>query len=211
MKKVFAKTKNVKNFISCQAIKKAIYESLDDLGDIDKHLNVRDRIEKALLVGSNIDDLGMNAYSNDEIIKRVSARQKDEEIIRYKVGWEEFDSIFGGFGAGELFTFGGPAHSGKSMYLVNIGAGLLLNKKNSENTGENCSFGSSKTSMKEFLNKSNNSVKINKQTTSFKGLQDLFKFKDMSMFIFVTFSVCNYLTSILHVNQILNINILASY
>ena len=121
---------SVKNFISCQALKRAVCESLDDLGDIDKHLNVRDRIEKALLVGSNIDDLGMNAYSNDEIIKRVSARQKDEEIIRYKVGWEEFDSIFGGFGAGELFTFGGPAHSGKSMYLVNIGAGLLLNKKN---------------------------------------------------------------------------------
>lgn len=120
----------VKDFISCQALKKAIYESIDDLGDINRHLNVKDRVEKALNVCANLEDLGVNAYSPDEVLKRWQRRLEGNEIKRISTGWAEFDKIFGGYGCGEVFTFMGPAHSGKSMYLINAGANALLQKKN---------------------------------------------------------------------------------
>jgi len=121
---------NVRNFIQCQAIKKAIIDSLDDLGDINKHYNVKNRIEDALTVGSSLDDFGLDVYNDDEILSRWKKRKEDREIPRISTGWNKFDQIFGGYGAGELFTFTGPAHSGKSMYLVNAGANILLQKKN---------------------------------------------------------------------------------
>ena len=123
-------TNKVKDFISCQALKKAIYESIDDLGDVKNHLNVKKRIEEALNVCANLDDLGINAYSKDEILKRWRKRSEHVEIKRISTGWTEFDKIFGGYGSGELFTFLGPANAGKSMYLVNAGANILLQKKN---------------------------------------------------------------------------------
>jgi len=121
---------NVRNFISCQAIKKAVIESLDDLGDIKKHLNVKDRIEKALTIGASLDDFGVDVYNDDEILNRWMRRKNDAEVKRVSTGWGKFDQIFGGYGVGELFTYMGPAHSGKSMYLVNAGANILLQKKN---------------------------------------------------------------------------------
>jgi len=121
---------SVRNFISCQALKRAVVESLDDLGDIKKHLNVKDRIEKALMVGAALDDFGVDVYDDEEILNRWMRRKEDNEIRRISTGWSKFDQIFGGYGAGELFTFMGPAHSGKSMYLINAGANILLQKKN---------------------------------------------------------------------------------
>jgi len=119
-----------KNFISCQAIKRAVYESLDDLGDISKHQRVKERIEKALTIGAALDDFGVDVYDDNQIIERWLRRQENNEIKRISTGWAKFDNIFGGYGCGELFTFMGPAHSGKSMYLINAGANLLLQKKN---------------------------------------------------------------------------------
>ena len=121
---------NVRNFISCQAIKKAVYESLEDLGDIGKHQNVKERIEKALTVGASLDDLGMDVYNDDEILDRWIRRTENSEVKRIDSGWSRFNNTFGGFGVGELFTFMGPAHCGKSMYLVNVGANCLLQKLN---------------------------------------------------------------------------------
>jgi len=121
---------NVRNFISCQAIKKAVYESLDDLGDIAKHQNVKDRIEKALTIGASLDDLGMDVYDDDEILDRWIKRKEQSDVKRIDSGWTWFNEVFGGYGEGELFTFMGPAHSGKSMYLVNVGANCLLQKLN---------------------------------------------------------------------------------
>jgi len=121
---------NVRNFIQCQAIKKAIIDSLDDLGDINKHYNVKNRIEDALTVGSSLDDFGINAYDDDEILNRWKKRKENTDVPRISTGWNKFDQIFGGYGVGELFSYTGPAHSGKSMYLVNAGANTLLQKKN---------------------------------------------------------------------------------
>lgn len=120
----------VKNFIACQVLKKAIEESIDDLGSPDKHNNVRERIEKALIVGASLDDYGIEVYDKDEILKRWQRRKEGVEIERLPSLWSRFDNIFGGFGAGEVFTFMGAAHSGKSMYLINVGANAALQKKN---------------------------------------------------------------------------------
>lgn len=121
---------SIKNFISCQALKRAIIESMEDLGNPKKHNNVKERIEKALTIGAALDDFGVDVYEGEEILKRLKRRKENKEIPRIPSGWETFDNIFGGFGVGEIFTFMGPAHSGKSMYLVNVGANLLLQKKN---------------------------------------------------------------------------------
>lgn len=121
---------NIRNFISCQALKRAVCESIDDLGDPKKHPNVKDRIEKALTIGASLDDFGIDAYNDEEILNRWQRRKDKQEIPRISTGWEKFDQIFGGFGIGEVFTFTGPAHSGKSMYLINVGANVLLQKKN---------------------------------------------------------------------------------
>lgn len=120
----------VKNFISCQVLKRAIEDSIDDLGYPEKHNNVRERIEKALVVGAALDDYGVEVYENEEIIKRWQRRKEGVEIERLHSMWSRFDSIFGGFGAGEVFTFMGAAHSGKSMYLINVGANAAIQKKN---------------------------------------------------------------------------------
>ena len=100
---------NVRNFISCQSIKKAIYESIDDLGDINKHQFVRERIEKALLVGASLDDLGTEIYEDESILTRWQRRSENVEIQRISSGWSRFDSIFGGFGGGEIFFFYGAS------------------------------------------------------------------------------------------------------
>lgn len=121
---------SIRNFISCQALKRAIYESIDDLGDPKKHPNVKERIEKALTIGASLDDFGIDAYNDEEILNRWQRRKNKQEIPRISTGWTKFDQVFGGFGIGEVFTFTGPAHSGKSMYLVNVGANVLLQKKN---------------------------------------------------------------------------------
>lgn len=121
---------SIRNFISCQALKKAIYESIDDLGDPKKHYNVKERIEQALTIGASLDDFGVDVYDDEEIVNRWLRRKENREIPRISTGWAKFDEVFGGFGVGEVFTFAGPAHCGKSMYLVNVGANVLLQKKN---------------------------------------------------------------------------------
>lgn len=119
-----------KNFVSCQALKKAIYESLNDLGDISKHVNVKDRIEKALTIGATFNDLGIDVYDDETIINRWKMRKENKDVKRLLCGWNKFNTIFGGFGVGELFTFAAPANAGKSMYLINVGADMLLSKLN---------------------------------------------------------------------------------
>lgn len=121
---------NVKSFVSCQALKQAILDSIEDLGDVGKHLHVKDRVEKALQVCAGLEDLGVNVYDIDEVASRWVRRLQGNEVVRFSTNWSEFDKTFGGYGCGEVFTFAGPAHSGKSMYLVNAGANLLLQKKN---------------------------------------------------------------------------------
>lgn len=121
---------SVKNFIQCQALKNAILESIEDLGDVNKHLKVKERVEEALQVCAGLEDLGVNVYDFDEVVNRWDRRANNSEVKRYSTGWTEFDKIFGGYGIGEVFSFMGPANSGKSMYLINAGANLLLQKKN---------------------------------------------------------------------------------
>ena len=121
---------SVKDFISCQELRNAILESFDDLGDVNKHPNIKNRIEKAIHICDSLEDLGTDVYDVESVVERWARRLQGNEVKRYSTGWEGFDKIFGGYGCGEVFTFMGPAHSGKSMYLINAGANLLLQKLN---------------------------------------------------------------------------------
>ena len=117
---------SMSEFIQCQELKKAIMSSLDDLGDVDKHQQISTRISDALLVGTKLEDLGSDTYSAKSIADRYKARKENKAIKRIPTRWAVFDSIFGGLGNKELFSFLGPSHSGKSMFLINLGVNLLL-------------------------------------------------------------------------------------
>lgn len=121
---------SLSNFIQCQALKKAIVESIDDLGDVDKHEGIKGRIEDALAIATKIEDLGTDAYTKESIIERIRDRRENVDIVRLPFGWENMDLAFGGLGEGEIFSFIGPAHSGKSMFLINVGVNQLIQKKN---------------------------------------------------------------------------------
>lgn len=121
---------SLSNFIQSQALKKAIIDSLDDLGDVEKHEAIKERIEEALTIAAKIEDLGIDAYSKESIIERIRDRKNDTDIPRIPFHWSNMDKVFGGLGIGEIFSFIGPAHSGKSMFLVNVGVNLLLQQKN---------------------------------------------------------------------------------
>lgn len=118
------------DFIQCQCLKKAIVDSLDDLGDVEKHFDIKERIEDALNVANKLEDLGTDAYNREKVIERIRDRIDNVDIVRLPFMWDEMDKAFGGLGIGEIFSFIGPAHSGKSMFLVNVGANLLLQEKN---------------------------------------------------------------------------------
>ena len=120
----------ISDFIQSQALKKAIIDSLEDLGDVEKHHKIKDRIEDALNIVHKLEDLGTEVYSKESIIDRIRDRKNDADIIKIPFRWNNMDKIFGGLGIGEVFSFIGPSHSGKSMFLINAGVNLLLQNKN---------------------------------------------------------------------------------
>lgn len=121
---------SLSDFIQCQALKKSIVESLDDLGDVEKHEKIKERITEAMSIGDKMEDLGIDAYDKASIISRIRDRRDDKDIVRTPFRWHQMDQIFGGTGDGELFSFIGPSHCGKSMFLVNAGVNYLLQKLN---------------------------------------------------------------------------------
>jgi hypothetical protein len=96
-----------------------------------KEDEIKNRIEKSLLLGTSVNDLGIEAYKKEIIIERFTKLKNNDYIIRKQFGYPTLDKIFeGGVANGEIFSFIGPSHSGKSMFLVNMGANLMLNKYN---------------------------------------------------------------------------------
>lgn len=122
---------SVKNFIKAQAMKQTVLDSLDDLGIAEKHQDFMSKVESVMMMIPEEDDLGVDVYALDEVKERWKARKEGKEIKRLPTGWEEIDKSFqGGVGPGEVLSFFGPANSGKSMYLINVGANMIINKKN---------------------------------------------------------------------------------
>jgi len=121
---------SISKFIQCQELKKAIVSSLDYLGDIEKHDKIKEKISEAINIGEKMEDLGVEVYSKDSILQRIEDRKNNTEIQRLSFRWHNMDAIFGGAGIGELFSFIGPSHSGKSMFLINVGVNFLLQRYN---------------------------------------------------------------------------------
>lgn len=121
----------IKNFIQCQSLKKAILESIDNLGNIEKHNEIKNKIEDALTITTDIEELGTEAYKKENIIERFKRLKENDFIPRKAMNFPILDKIFdGGVANGEIFSFIGPSHSGKSMFLVNVGYNMLIQKYN---------------------------------------------------------------------------------
>lgn len=121
----------IKNFIQCQSLKKAILESIDDLGNIEKHTEIKNKIENALTLTTDIEELGIEAYKKENIRERFKKLKENDFIPRKAFNFPILDEIFdGGIANGEIFSFIGPSHSGKSMFLVNVGSNMLFQKYN---------------------------------------------------------------------------------
>lgn len=121
----------IKNFIQCQSLKKAILESIDNLGNIEKHNEIKNKIEDALTITADIEELGTEAYKKENIIERFKRLKENDFIPRKAMNFPILDKIFdGGVANGEIFSFIGPSHSGKSMFLVNVGYNMLIQKYN---------------------------------------------------------------------------------
>lgn len=118
-------------FVQHQAMKKSILESINDLSDIEKYPKIKERIETALTIGTDIYEMGIDAYNDQEIINRHKSRLEHTDYKRVTTGFTKLDeALDGGLSEGDLFTFLAPAKAGKSMFLVNIGAAALLEKMN---------------------------------------------------------------------------------
>jgi replicative DNA helicase len=122
---------NVMIFVQHQAMKKSIIESIQDLSEIEKYPKIKERIEEALSVGTNICDMGTVVYDEEEILNRHKSRLEHTDYLKIPIGFQKLDEVLdGGLAEGDLFTFLAPAKAGKSMFLVNVGAKALLEQKN---------------------------------------------------------------------------------
>jgi len=107
------------------AMRHAILESVDDLekGDFD---SINERVGKALRVGDDLADLGMDYFEEAEERTKMYALGTDG-IRRVPTGLSGLDKVLkGGLGDGELGVVIAPPNRGKSFALTNIGAGALL-------------------------------------------------------------------------------------
>lgn len=121
----------VKEFVGHQELKKAIVESVELLEDNNNFPTILEKVQNAIAISEGVDDLGYNAYEIESINERSRERVNAKEKIFSPIGFKELDNYLnGGIIQGELFTFLGPAKSGKSQFLVNVGTNFLLRKKN---------------------------------------------------------------------------------
>jgi replicative DNA helicase len=122
---------SVIGFAKHQAMKEAIILSMNKLEDPNNYPEILENIQKALSVGSMIEDIGTIGYDVKQVKERFISRNSNTDIKRIPTGFSELDHVLGGgIGSSEFGTIAGTAKSGKSTFLVNIGANILLLKKN---------------------------------------------------------------------------------
>ena len=107
----------VVTFAREQAAKLAVLESLDDIehGDLTK---VRDRIDAASKIGSDVGDVGLSVKGDaDKWLYDALTDKVPTGMIHLDIAMD------GGLAPGELGIFLSPPNYGKSMALVNAGYG----------------------------------------------------------------------------------------
>lgn len=118
----------VKKFARRQYLKIAISEALDNLAqneeaDLER---VRQRIDEAILVDSKNPEESYDYFKDP--YKRVH-QENTEERIATKMSWELDRALEGGLAPGEIGIVVAPTGVGKTLFLVNIGYGALIQGK----------------------------------------------------------------------------------
>jgi len=107
------------------AMRHAILESVDHLqkGDFE---TINDLITKALRVGDDLTDLGVDFFEEAEERMKLYAQGTDG-TRRIPTGLSGMDKVLkGGLGDGELGVVIAPPNRGKSFALINIGSGAVM-------------------------------------------------------------------------------------
>lgn len=115
-------------FAKHQAIKVAILKSVDHLQKGD-YLTISKEIETAQKVGENVLNIGRMYIEDHELpLRQVDPLKSSSDYI--KTMWKSLDqSLRGGLYKGQLGVLMGPAKSGKSTVLMNLGAAAVQTGK----------------------------------------------------------------------------------
>lgn len=114
------------------ALYQAIINTVQDLeqGNID-YEKIEGNISKATRIGENLGNLGMDFYSGAEQRALTYTTHKSDGVKRIPTGLSGIDKVLhGGLGGGELGVIIAPPNKGKSLSLMNIGAGAMENGYN---------------------------------------------------------------------------------
>ncbi len=113
------------------ALEQAILQSVDEIEKgVEDFSTVEDRISKAVRVGEDVSDLGVDYFETSE--ERMKSYEAGSDgVRRIPTGLTGLDKVMkGGLGDGELGVIIAPPNRGKSFALSNIGAGAILEGKN---------------------------------------------------------------------------------
>lgn len=119
---------NVKDFIRKQALWTSIVDNVDDIEKnsdevLDRCLSRFDKVQKIVF---NDKDLGMNYFSDDDMLKHWDYINNPEAKI--STGWDSLDKYTNGglFKRGKMLAlFAGQAGLGKSLFLSNLTVNML--------------------------------------------------------------------------------------
>ena len=109
------------------AIEHAILASVDVIEKgTEDYSDIEDMITKAIRVGDDVSDLGTDYFENAEARMKLYASGTDG-VRRIPTGMAGLDKVLhGGLGDGELGVVIAPPNRGKSIALINIGAGAVM-------------------------------------------------------------------------------------
>ena len=109
------------------AIEHAILASVDVIEKgTEDYSDIEDMITKAIRVGDDISDLGTDFFEDAESRMKIYSTGTDG-VRRIPTGMAGLDKVMhGGLGDGELGVVIAPPNRGKSIALINIGSGAVM-------------------------------------------------------------------------------------
>ena len=118
---------SLSTWIKRERIKRAFYESIDDIKSGQNLEKVLHRIDEAISVGIGLDS-GMT-YSDLKKLHEMYSKFYDPKLLSH-TGFESYDIAVGnGMAKGEVHTIMGAPKVGKSTFAVNIGANVAVMNK----------------------------------------------------------------------------------
>ena len=116
----FAKSQALKRFVLSSAEVALKMDSEEDYNAL------RGKLDDVLSVGTNIQDLGVDAFHLDEIEKRIESRKEGTRKDAIAFGLEHLDKkLYGGICPGEVCALLAPSGVGKSIIMIACGKNAL--------------------------------------------------------------------------------------